>query len=218
MKKVLLIILVSLFSFSQANSAEFSVGLAYNESVYAATGTEDEYDESGVLRTNSREHGAFREGIPSIFLEAGNDQGAIGIEISDTFKTPKAINEFNTSGTNNTTEVEAEFEGYITVYGRVNIPLGGLYAKLGYSMVDINTIETTKSGNTYPNTDTTGYTVGIGWNQDMGNGFSIRAEVSGHQFDNVSVDNGAGASGNLNVISITDMTGATGKVALVKTF
>ena len=218
MKKVLLIILASMFSFSQANSADFSVGIAYNESAFSATGTEDEYNESGVLDTSTREHGAFSEGFGSIFFEAGNDQGAIGIEVSDSFKTPKAINEFNTSGTNNTTEVEAEFESYIQLYGRLNIPLGGLYAKAGITMVDIKTIETTKSGNSYPDTDTTGYTAGIGWDQDMGNGFSLRAEVTAHTFDDVSVDNGKGTSGNLNKISISNMWGATGKVAIVKTF
>ena len=68
MKKVLLIIFAGMLSFSQANAnilgdASLTVGMGYNEAVFAATGQERNHDESGTLRTTVEEYGAFNEEI-----------------------------------------------------------------------------------------------------------------------------------------------------------
>ena len=130
MKKVLLTIILSMFAFAQANAVTFSIGAAGNQSVFKASATESNHDESGVLRTTASDDGAFDPSYASVFIEVGNETASIGASYSDNFKTPKAINEFNTAGTNNTTEVEAHFENLVTVYGKINLPLGGLYAKI----------------------------------------------------------------------------------------
>jgi len=218
MKKVLLTIILSMFAFAQANAVTFSIGAAGNQSVFKASATESNHDESGVLRTTASDDGAFDPSYASVFIEVGNETASIGASYSDNFKTPKAINEFNTAGTNNTTEVEAHFENLVTVYGKINLPLGGLYAKIGYHSVDIETVETTKSGVNYPDTSTDGLIGGLGYQHEEGNGFGIRLELIVHEFDNVEVDNGQGTSGNLNKISVTEMQGATASLAVVKSF
>lgn len=218
MKKVLLTIILSMFAFAQANAVTFSIGAAGNQSVFYASANEKNHDESGTLRTTANGDGAFDPSYASVFIEIGNETASIGASYSDNFKTPKAINEFNTAGTNNTTEVEAHFENLITYYGKVNIPLGGLYAKVGYQTVDIETVETTKSGVNYPDTSTDGFIAGFGYEHQAGNGFGIRIEIVGHEFDNVKVDNGQGTSGNLNIIEVTEMYGATASLAVVKSF
>ena len=83
---------------------------------------------------------------------------------------------------------------------------------------DIETIETTKSGSTYPDTSTDGFIAGFGYEHQAGNGFGIRIEIVGHEFDNVKVDNGQGTGGNLNIIEVTEMYGATASLAVVKSF
>tara|TARA_Y100001970_G_scaffold234859_1_gene293498 strand:- start:205 stop:861 length:657 start_codon:yes stop_codon:yes gene_type:complete len=218
MKKVLLTIILSMFAFAQANAIGISIGAAGNQSVFYGSANEKNHDESGTLRTTNNADGAFDPAYASVFIEIGNETASIGASYSDNFKTPKAINEFNTAGTNNTTEVEAHFENLITIYGKVNLPLGGLYAKAGFQSVDIETIETTKSGVNYPDTETDGFILGFGYEHEAGAGFKVRLELVGHEFDSVKVDNGQGTSGNLNIIEVTEMYGATASLAVVKTF
>ena len=93
MKKVLLIIFAGMLSFSQANAnilgdANLTVGMGYNEAVFAATGQERNHDESGTLRTTVEEYGAFNEEFASFFIEAGNDQLSLGVSLASKFNTP----------------------------------------------------------------------------------------------------------------------------------
>ena len=47
------------------------------------------------------------------------------------------------------------------------VPLGGLYAKVGYASVDAVVKNTSRSGVTYPDADIDGYTVAFGWDQEL---------------------------------------------------
>ena len=78
--------------------------------------------------------------------------------------------------------------------------------------------ETQRSGNTYPDTDINGYIVGLGIQHNADNGFVGRAEIQGHTFDDVSVNNGVATTGNHNKITISDMIGLTGQISILKTF
>mgnify|MGYP001225793824 CR=1 FL=1 len=223
MKKVLLIILAGMFSFSQANAqmledASITVGLGMSESVFAATGQERNHNESGTLRTTVEEYGAFNEDYASIFVEAGNEMASIGVSLASKFSTPENISGDERDTSNAANKVQAEFENFINIYGLVRIPLGGLYAKVGYASADVVVTNTSRSGVTYPGADIDGYTVAFGWDQQLANGFGIRAEIQGHEFDDVEVNNGVAASGNINYIKISDMIGATGTLSVTKTF
>ena len=224
MKKVLLIIFAGMLSFSQANAnilgdASLTVGMGYNEAVFAATGQERNHDESGTLRTTVEEYGAFNEEFASFFVEAGNDQVSLGVSIASKFSTPENISGDERTLSNAANRVSAEFENFMNIYGLVRIPLGGLYAKVGYASADVSVKNTSRSGVTYGQPeDLSGYTIAFGWDQQLANGFGIRAEIQGHEFDDVEVNNGVATTGNINYIKISDMIGATGTIAITKTF
>ena len=200
-----------------------AVGISGNMGVYAATGTEKNFNETGSLNTTTEEHGAFATEFGSVFVEVGlSDAVSLGLDyVPMTLETPKNISNENggeTAGDDNSNSVEAHFEDLTTIYAKLNIPLGGTYLKLGYSMVDVLSVENMNSGNTYGNDSSDGLTVGIGYDHEVSNGFSIRAEITGTDFSNVKADNGKAASGNRNEIVIKDMIGARGTISLVKAF
>ena len=216
MKKVLLIILASYLSLGAAQAVEFSIGAGLNTAVFAATGAEKNCNESGAECATTEEHGAFSEGYPSVFVEAQiNDQISLGLSYQGGFETPSNTNDGKGTATS---IVQVDFEDFYSVYAKLNVPLGGLYLKAGISTVEAITNETQRSGNTYPNASLDGVVVGIGYEHATDAGVNLRAEIQGHGFSDVSVDNGQTTSGNLNQITISEMIGATGSLQLVKTF
>ena len=218
MKKVLLIIFAGMLSFSQAN-ADLTIGIGYNEAVFAATGQERNHDESGTLKTTVEEYGAFNEEYATIFVEAGNDVAAVGISYASSFDTPENVSGDERTLSNAANRVSADFSAFTNIYGLVRIPLGGLYVKAGLASVDVSVANTSRSGVTYTAPeDLEGWTLGIGWDQQLSNGFGIRAEIQGHEFDDIEVNNGVAATGNINYIKISDMIGATGTISITKTF
>ncbi len=223
MKKVLLIIFASLLSFTSANALElgdtnFTIGLSGVNAVYAGEGTEHNYDESGSLKETTQEYGAFSPAYAEIFAEVGTEKIAVGVAFAETFSTPTNVNE--TGGEFDgaiTTSVNAAFEDNYTIYGLARGPWG-LYAKLGWTQVDVIVNETQKSGNTYGDTTTQGWVVGFGLEKVSDNGFGIRAELLGHEFEDVKADNGVATTGNYNEVKIDNMMGASAKISVLKTF
>ena len=72
MKKVLLIILAGMFALTSAYAQpSFTLGVGLNKGVFAAEGKEDNFDESGSLKTTTVEYGAFEDTYASIYLEMG---------------------------------------------------------------------------------------------------------------------------------------------------
>ena len=219
--KKLIIAITSAFMLmaSNAMSMELSpaIGVSGNMGVYAATGTEKNYSETGTIKTTIDEHGAFATEFGSVFLELGlNDVISIGVDyVPQTLETPQNISNEDNANQNS---VEAHFEDLTTVYAKLNLPLGGTYLKLGYSMVDVTSIENMNSGNSYGNDTTDGPTVGIGYNHEVAGGVSIRAEITGTDFSDVKANNGVATTGNRNEIIVKDMIGARGTISLVKAF
>ena len=215
MKK--LIIAISTFVLFATNAMSIdlrpSFGISGNIAAYAATGIERNFNEAGTaVDTTTTEYGAFKENYPSIFVEVGlNDAVSLGVDyVPTTIKTPENVSNIN-EGNSNT--VRAEIEQYTTIYAKVNIPLGGLYAKVGYAMFDVTSIET--NANSYGDDSSNGYTLGLGYNHDVTDGFAIRAEVTASSFDNVEANNG---QTNKTEVEVEDMIGARGTISLVKSF
>ena len=226
MKKLIIAITSAFMLFAtSAISMELrpAVGISGNMGVYAATGTEENFNETGTLNTTTDEHGAFATEFGSVFVEVGlSDAVSLGVDyVPQALETPKNVSNENggeTAGDDNSNTVEAHFEDLTTIYAKLNIPLGGTYLKVGYSMVDVISIENMNSGSTYGNDTSDGLTVGIGYDHEVSNGFSIRAEITGTDFSDVKADNGVATSGNRNEIVIKDMIGARGTISLVKAF
>jgi len=217
MKKIIIAIgSIWLLTVSSAMSMEFrpSIGISGNLGVYAATGTEKNYNNAGsAVDTTVDEHGAFAAEYPSIFVEAAlNDSISIGLDYAGSFETPENVsNEDN----GNQRTVSAEFTDLTTVYAKLNIPLGGAYLKVGYTQADVTSNENGGSGNSYGNDTTDGITVGLGYNHELTNGVSVRLEVTGTEFSDVSVDNG---QTNKVEIDVKEMIGARGTLSVVKSF
>ena len=204
-----------LISNSMSMDLRASVGVSGNMAAYAATGIENNYNEAGTaIDTITKEYGAFDTEYGSVFVELGlNDVISIGVDyVPQTIETPK-----NTANKNegNVNHVEAHFEDLTTLYAKINTPLGGTYLKVGYSSVDVTSVETMSSGNKYGNDTSSGMTVGLGYNHEVAGGVSIRAEITGSQFSDVKAHNG---QTNKTEILVEDMIGARGTISIVKSF
>ena len=113
-----------------------------------------------------------------------------------------------------TNTVKATFENHTTAY--IALPVwGGLYVKAGGIYVDIKTQESLQTGGSYGNVDTTGYTAGLGFENEIQNGVSIRGEIMGSMYEDVSATN---ANTTDISIKVTDMMGASARFSIVKTF
>ena len=216
MKKIIIAIAVSLVTATSAISdITGSIGISGNAAVYAATGTEKNYDETGTtVVTTTKEYGAFSDEYASIFVEVGNEIVSLGVDyVPMKIETPQNISNDGA----NPNRVSADFDKLTTVYAKINIPqLGGTYLKLGYSTVDVIVNESMNSGSTYKDTDTSGMNYGIGYAHNLGmGGMSLRAELSYATFSDVSASNNAT---NKNTIDVTDMIGARGTISIVKSF
>ena len=222
MKKVLLILFASFFSFSNAMAeAQVSAGASLHVAVFAAEGKERNYDYAGTLAKTTVEYGAFKESYASFFAEVGNGTVGIGLSyVPGEISTPTNESEQvqSTNHTSTTEKVEADFDSLMTLYAIARLPVYGLYVKAGVSKVDIDITETNSSA-TYPDIDDVdGFTVGFGIERDVG-GMAIRAEIMGHKFDDVSGNNGSAAgAADANVIDVTEMIGASASISLVKNF
>ena len=217
MKKIIIAISsIWLLTVSSAMSMELrpSIGISGNMGVYAATGTEKNYNSTGAsVDTTTSEYGAFVAEYASLFVELGlNDQISVGIDyVPQALETPQNISRDGVAA--NT--VEAHFEDLTTVYAKLNLPLGGTYLKVGYSTVDVISKEIMSSGTSYGDDKSDGMTVGLGYDLEVSNGFSVRAEVTGSDFSDVNASNG---QTDKNEIIIEEMIGARGTISIVKSF
>jgi hypothetical protein len=84
-----------------------------------------------------------------------------------------------------TRTADAEVENFNTLY--VEYPMGPYFAKLGWSQLDVNTLENavTDSG-TYGNATLDGYTIGFGANADFG-GFFTKTSIEFTDFEDLSL-------------------------------
>lgn len=193
-----------------------SIGISGSSGVFAATGTENNFNEAGTaIDETTKEHGAFQADMASVFVELGvNDVLSFGVDyVINTLETPQNV--AREDGGTNANLVKAEFEDLTTVYAKLNVPLGGTYLKVGYVQVDVISIEDLDSGNTHGNDKSTGWTAGIGYNHELTGGVSIRAEVTGMDMSDVTSNNG---QTNKTEIKVQDMIGARGTISLVKSF
>ena len=84
MKKVLLILVATAFSFSAAMAdVMVTAGMSFNNSVFAAEGKERNYDYAGTIATTTVEYGAVKDSYSSIFAEVGMDYSKAAKSIAD---------------------------------------------------------------------------------------------------------------------------------------
>ena len=218
MKKLIIAISSAMLLATSAFSMDLrpSVGISGNMGVYAATGIEENFNEGGTaIDETTKEYGAFVAEYGSIFIELGlNDSISLGVDyVPQTIETPQNKSSEGNGSSANT--VEAHFEDLTTVYAKINVPLGGTYLKVGYTQAEVISKEIMSSGNSFGNDTTNGFTIGLGYDHEVADGFSVRAEITGSDFSDVETNNG---QTNKVVVKAKDMIGARGTISLVKAF
>ena len=226
LKTKIAILAISFISFVGIQSASavegLSIGAAFTTAAFMGSGKETKTG-SGASTTKkdvTEEDGAFKEeGITSIFVEyAVSDLVSLGIErFADDVTTPENLNAQKDTGEsepllNNT--VKVSFADHTTFYANVNMPFN-TYFKLGYHMVDVETKESLATGSKYGDVDTTGISVGLGYQYNADNGIFIRAEVSASEYDDVNSTSTVDTS---KAVEVTDMYGAAGSIKVGKSF
>ena len=217
---ILAISFVSFLGIQTASALEgLSVGISANYSTFMGTGKETSTSSGGTTKKVTEEDGIFDTTVGSIFIEYGlSDAVAFGVErVLEDMQTPTNTNTQHTSRadqTNLTNTVKADFKDHTTFYANINMPFN-TYLKLGYAMVDVATGESLDTGGAYPDVDTNGYTVGLGYQHTADNGMFIRAELSASEYDSISAKNTNEAD---KVISVSDMYGASASIKLGKSF
>ena len=231
MKKITIAILILLGTFSMA-SAELgiNVGISGNTSVFQATGEESTADSAAsnasATDVNSEDATAV-VGYTSFFLEKtlGFLPGPLGNlslgydYVSETMSSDQVENnrlDNNIGGAATVVEntVKVAFEDLTTIYLSANIT-DNLYAKYGWVDVDVITKESLATGSEYPNSSLSGTTYGLGYNKTFGSNFFIRGEA-------MYVDMGGATltstTNSENTVKVKDLTGATARFSVGKSF
>ena len=216
---ILAISFASFLGIQSASAIEgLSVGLAVNTAGFMGSGKEV-MTGSGANTTKEKiteEDGAFSADVTSAFVEyALNDQVSFGVEMfAEDVTTPENLNVQQASGSDVNNTVKATFKDHTTIYANVNMPFN-TYLKLGYVMVDVATQESLATGSAYNDVDTTGYTVGLGYQYNADNGIFARLEVSVAEYDNITAASTVDSS---KEITVSDMYGAVGSFKIGKSF
>ena len=216
---ILAISFASFLGLQSASAVEgLSIGVAMNTAGFMGSGKEV-MTGSGANTTQediTEEDGAFSADVASAFVEyALNDQVSFGVEMfAEDVTTPENLNVQQASGSDVNNTVKATFKDHTTLYANVNMPFN-TYIKLGYIMVDVATQESLGTGSAYNDVDTTGYTVGLGYQYNADNGIFARLEVSVAEYDNITAASTVDSS---KEITVSDMYGAVGSFKIGKSF
>ena len=211
---ILALSFLPMFGFQSASAIEgVAIGIGYQESAYYGVGEESSTSSGdNTAKKITKEAGAFTASAPVVFIEvAANDKVSLGLEhVTEDIDTPTNVNMQET--TQNT--VSATFTDHYTLYANISMPFN-TYLKAGYIMADVVTTESLGTGGAYPNVDTTGLTVGLGYHHDLDNGVFFRAEVAVAEYDDVTATNSNEAD---KVVTVADMMSATAQIKIGKSF
>ncbi len=216
-KTKIAVLAIGFLSFAGVQSASavegLSIGAAMNYSGFMARGKEAATSSGNNVKTITEEDGAFDADYASVFVEyAVSDVVSVGLERHiDDITTPTNTNT-RPDGTANS--VKATFKDHTTLYANINMPFN-TYFKLGLSMVDVATQESLGTGGQYPDVDTTGITVGLGYQFNADNGMFIRTELSAAEYDDVSATS---SNDTEKEVSVSDMYGASASIKIGKSF
>ena len=195
MKKYIYL-LVALFGFASAvNANGVNIGVSVIGGVFDADGSEKfSGDHSSgasatdVTKKTSTEgddaETAFYFG--SLFVEKEiNDNFAVGLDyVPMSMDSETTENTQKQLGTDKINKVNVSFSDMTTVYATVRSS-AGVYVKLGYVEVDVETNETLATGGAYGDTTLEGMVAGIGYNHDLDTGMFVRIEGNIMEFEKV---------------------------------
>ena len=221
MKKIILSIVLTVFSFTSA-SAEIgvNVGASGQVGVFIATAKDDDKNAAGTITKTQKTTDYMSAGYGSLFIEKTlGDKFAIGIDyVPQSLETEStevrrthittAYQEVTTSVEN---KIQVDFKDLTTIYAVFNVN-ENLYIKGGVASVDVITNENLGTGGAYGNTNLDATMFGFGYNKSMDNGVFFRLEANYLDFDGASLSSGD------HTISLTSLHGLNGKLSIGRSF
>jgi len=229
MKKFLIATIVLLGSITLAN-AEYRVGVSVMGAVFEADGASEKFtgDHSSNTTTTDRTikssdekedaEGAFA--LASVFAEfAANDQISFGVSyVPHSSDSEEAVNvqnqEAHAFSAEATNKVKVSFEDLVTVYALANLN-ENVYLKAGIMQVELITEESLGTGGAYGNDTLEGYTVGLGYNMNYGDGMFVRAEAAYIDIDGTTLTN---TNDSTKSVSADGISGYGAAVSVGKSF
>jgi hypothetical protein len=225
MKKYIYL-LVALFGFASAvNANGVNIGVSVIGGVFDADGSEKfSGDHSSgasatdVTKKTSTEgddaETAFYFG--SLFVEKEiNDNFAVGLDyVPMSMDSETTENTQKQLGTDKINKVNVSFSDMTTVYATVRSS-AGVYVKLGYVEVDVETNETLATGGAYGDTTLEGMVAGIGYNHDLDTGMFVRIEGNIMEFDDVKLTN---SNDSQKTIEASGIEGYGARISIGKSF
>ncbi len=230
MKKFLIATIVLLGSITLANAEQFRVGLSVMGAVFEADGASEKFtgDHSSNTTTTDRTikssdekedaEGAFA--LASVFAEfAANDQISFGVSyVPHSSDSEEAVNvqnqEAHAFSAEATNKVKVSFEDLVTVYALANLN-ENVYLKAGIMQVELITEESLGTGGAYGNDTLEGYTVGLGYNMNYGDGMFVRAEAAYIDIDGTTLTN---TNDSTKSVSADGISGYGAAVSVGKSF
>ena len=110
--------------------------------------------------------------------------------------------------------VKVSFEDLITVYALANLN-ENVYLKAGILQVELITEENLGTGGAYGNDTLEGFTVGLGYNIDYGDGMFVRAEAAYIDIDGTTLTN---TNDSTKSVSADGISGYGAAVSVGKSF
>ena len=202
MKKLQTLIAAFLLSIFSATSAmsEYAVGVTGAYALLDASGTETE---GGEQTSTDIDHNF---GLASIFAEYTMGSITMGLDYipfaADVSEDVKSRTDVETSVTGTVTETttsrsqkaQAEIDQHLTFYATYELT-PGFYVKAGYVMADLTTTESLGTGSKYGDETLDGYTIGVGFQGDVGANSFMRGEYTYTDYDDISLTSSVARTG-----------------------
>ena len=228
MKKFLTIAAFMLFTITSAYAVDGRIGVTLKGGYFEAdeaseifSGAHSSGASPGTVTKKASGEGDVAEGefaYGSIFAEMMvNDKIAIGVDY-----VPMALETESTSNTQTSTTssptgnntVQIDFEDLTTVYALL-FATENIYLKAGWMQVDVKTNENLATGGAYGDTSLDGYTLGLGFNNDMDNGMFVRFEAAVMDIDGATLVN---KNDSTKKVTADGIEGVSASLSLGKAF
>ena len=205
MKKIILALAISLFTFATAQAEKgVNIGVSLLGGVFEADGGSEKFAGAhsssaspGDVTKNSVQDASAQFVIGSLFIEKTlGDRLAIGVDyvpFALESETSENVQTSTTGSSTGTNTVQVDFEDLTTVYATLALR-DNFYFKAGYVEVDAITNEVLATGGEYGNTSLDGYVLGLGFNRDSGTGAFLRVEANYMELDGATLTNSQDAT------------------------
>lgn len=224
MKKILLSVLSMILLTGASYAQNFAIGVSGTALYYDASGTE-------TVKSSSTKNSKSESGVvpvASLFVEAEAGNGVtIGLDV---IPYGAKIADFDNARTDTDTDDSADtagnnkgdinFSNHVTLYieKEIDAPLEGAFVKVGVSRVSIETDETTATGSTYGDENTTGFVIGVGSKRDLPNGSFMKIEAQYAKYSGATFNGSLDDDSVKNKIELDDFDTASLKISVGRQF